>query len=181
MILDRRHLLCAAALLPFAAQAEPEAGAMRAIGQKTGKKLLVLDFEMIDTSNEPTDQRADHARRLEIARDAIVHGLAARETYVVLDRAPIKNDIDAVMKQTYLRTCNGCEFDLAQKVGADLVLLGVVNKVSLLILSMSVSIFRVENREMIYHQGFDFRGDSDRSYEKTGAYIAERLSREPAT
>ena len=177
MILDRRHMLCAAALWPFVAKAQPVAGA----GPKTGKKILILDFEMIDTSNEPTDQRADHARRLEIARDAIAHGLAARETYVVLDRAPIKNDIDAVMKQTYLRTCNGCEFDLARKLGADLVLLGVVNKVSLLILSMGVSIFRVDSREMIYHQSFDFRGDSDRSYEKTGGYIAERLSRAPVT
>lgn len=181
MILDRRHLIYAAALWPFAAQAEAAGVGAPLIGPKTGKKILVLDFEMIDTSNEPTDQREDHARRLQIARDAIAHSLSAHETYVVLDRTPIQSDIEAVLKQTYLRTCNGCEFDLARKLGADLVLLGVINKVSLLILSMNISILRVADRELIFHQGFDFRGDSDRSYEKTGKYIADRLARTPVT
>jgi len=173
MSFDRRRLLAAAALLPFAARAET--------GQKTGKSLLVLDFEIIDTSNEPVDQRAEHARRLAQARDAITSGLAARQTYNVVDRASIQSDLDQILKQSYLRTCNGCEVTLAKKAGADLVMTGVVNKVSTLILSMGVSITRASDGDLVYHQGFDFRGDNDQSYARAAKFFTERIARDPAT
>jgi hypothetical protein len=174
MRLNRRELVLAGALAPFAVRAE-----MTDAGIHTGKKLLVLDFEIVDTSNEPGDQRADHARRLIAARTAIEDGLRAHGTYIVLDRKPIETEIAGILQKTHLRTCNGCERELAAKVGADLVMTGVVNKVSLLILSMGVTISRVSSDEPLFHQGFDFRGDNDRSYEKTGKYIADRLARDP--
>lgn len=171
---DRRRFLAlaGASLLAFSAQAEP--------GRKTGKRLLVLDFEIIDTSNEPVDQRADHARRLAQARDAIATGLAARETYEVADRAIIDGELADILKRTYIRTCNGCELTLAKKAGADLVLTGVVNKVSTLILSMGVSITRVSTGETIYHQGFDFRGDTDQSWARASKFFVDRIARDPA-
>jgi hypothetical protein len=176
MIVDRRRLIAAAALLPFAAQGEtPRAG------PKTGKRLLVLDFEIVDTSGEPLDQRADHARRLAAARDAIGAGLAARGTYEVVDRAAIRADLDEILKQTYLRTCNGCETALARKAGADLVMTGLVNKVSTLILSMGVSIARASSGELVYHQGFDFRGDTDESWSRAAQFFTGRIARDPAT
>jgi hypothetical protein len=171
MSLDRRRLLAAAALLPFAARAE---GA-----SKTGRRLLVLDFEIIDTSNEPADQRADHARRLARVRDAIASGLAESQTYEVVDRARVQNDIDRILQQTYLRTCNGCEVSLAEKAGADLVMTGVVNKVSTLILSMGVSITRASSGALIYHQGFDFRGDNDQSWARAAKFFTQRIARDP--
>ncbi|PPD45535.1 MAG: hypothetical protein CTY15_03885 [Methylocystis sp.] len=173
MTFDRRRFLSAAALIPFAARAEP--------GLKTGKKLLVLDFEIIDTSSEPVDQRADHARRLSQARDAIASGLAAAGTYEIVDRAAIQGDLDQVLKQTYIRTCNGCETTLARKAGADLVLTGVVNKVSTLILSMGVSMTRASSGQLVYHQGFDFRGDNDQSYARAAKFFTERIAREPVS
>jgi hypothetical protein len=173
MMLDRRSLIAAAALLPFAAEAQT--------GPKTGKRLLVLDFEIVDTSMEPVDQRADHARRLEAARDAIASGLAARGTYDVVDRAVVQNDLDRILKQTYIRTCNGCIVDLGKKAGAELVMTGLVNKVSTLILSMGVSITRVSSGELIFHQGFDFRGDNDTSYARAAKFFAERIARDPAS
>jgi hypothetical protein len=176
MILHRRRLIAAAALLPFAAYAETPAA-----GPKTGKRLLVLDFEIIDTSNEPLDQRAEHARRLAAARDAIAPGHAARGTYEVVDRAAIQADLDQILHQTFLRTCNGCEVTLARKAGADLVMTGLVNKVSTLILSMGVSITRASSGELIYHQGFDFRGDNDQSWARAAQFFTGRIARDPAT
>lgn len=172
MTLDRRQFIVGAALFPLAAHAQT--------GPKTGKRLLVLDFEIIDTSNEPVDQRADHARRLASVRDEIAAGLAARQTYVVVDRASIEKDLAEILGQTYIRTCNGCELTLAKKAGADLVLTGVVNKVSTLILSMGVSIARVSTGELIYHQGFDFRGDTDQSWARASKFFVERIARDPA-
>ncbi len=176
MIVDRRRLIAAAALLPFAAHGEAPGA-----GPKTGKRLLVLDFEIVDTSGEPLDQRADHARRLAAARDAIGAGLAARGTYEVVDRAAIRADLDEILKQTYLRTCNGCETALARKAGADLVMTGLVNKVSTLILSMGVSIARASSGELVYHQGFDFRGDTDESWSRAALFFTGRIARDPTT
>jgi hypothetical protein len=171
LTLARRSLIGAAALLPFTAYAET--------GLKTGKRLLVLDFEIIDTSGEPVDQRADHARRLIDVREAIAKGLAGLGTYEIADRAPIQGEIDRILKQTYFRTCNGCEISLAREVGADLVMTGVVNKVSTLILSMAVSIARASSGELLYHQGFDFRGDNDKSWARAAKFFTERIARDP--
>ncbi|WP_036286218.1 DUF3280 domain-containing protein [Methylocystis sp. ATCC 49242] len=172
MTLDRRRFIVGATLFPLAAHAQT--------GPKAGKRLLVLDFEIIDTSNEPVDQRADHARRLASVRDEIAAGLAAHQTYVVVDRASIEKDLAEILDQTYIRTCNGCELTLAKKAGADLVLTGVFNKVSTLILSMGVSIARVSTGELIYHQGFDFRGDTDQSWARASKFFVERIARDPA-
>lgn len=171
MILDRRRLIAATALLPFAARAQA--------GVKTGKRLLVLDFEIIDTSNEPVDQRAEHTRRLAGVRDAIASGLAAQGTYEIVDRAVVQEELDRTLAQTYIRTCN-CAAALGKKAGADLVMTGLVNKVSTLILSLGVSITRVSSGELIYHQGFDFRGDNDQSYARAAKFFIERLARDPA-
>jgi hypothetical protein len=183
MKFDRRRLVAAAAMFPFVAVtgARAETGARTETGVRTGKKLLVLDFEIIDTSNEPVDQRADHVRRLAQVRDAIAAGLAERRTYDVVDRGAIQSDLDKILEQTYIRTCNGCEATLARKAGADLVMTGVVNKVSTLILSMGVSIARASSGELIYHQGFDFRGDNDQSYARAAKFFTERIAREPVS
>lgn len=172
---DRRFMIAGLSALALAApwrtgRAEPA---------PEKKRLLVLDFELIDTSNEPVDQREVHARRLNLVRDYVARGLAETRTYDVADRAPIESDLGAILKQTYIRTCNGCETTLAKKAGADLVLTGVVNKVSTLILSMGVSITRVSTGELLYHQGFDFRGDNDKSWERAAKFIVERIAREP--
>ncbi|KAF2991301.1 DUF3280 domain-containing protein [Methylocystis sp. MJC1] len=171
MMLDRRRLIAATALLPFAARAQA--------GIKTGKRLLVLDFEIIDTSNEPIDQRADHARRLTDVRNAIASGLAAQGTYEIVDRAVVQEALDRTLAQTYIRTCN-CAAALGKEAGADLVMTGLVNKVSTLILSLGVSITRVSSGELIFHQGFDFRGDNDQSYARAAKFFTERLARDPA-
>lgn len=181
MILDRRRLIGAAALLPFAAAAQTAAAPTAAPdGVRTGKRLLVLDFEIVDTSNEPADQRADHARRLAAARDSIAAGLAARGTYQIVDRAVIGGELDQILGRTYLRSCN-CVADLGAKAGADLVMTGLVNKVSTLILSMGVSVTRASSGEVVYHQGFDFRGDNDNSYARAAKFFTERISRDPVT
>jgi hypothetical protein len=177
MTVDRRRLIAAAAFLPFAADARAENAQT---GARTGKRLLILDFEIVDTSQEPTDQRADHARRLAATRDAISSGLAARGTYEIVDRAAIQSDLDRIEAQTFLRSCN-CVADLGRKAGADLVMTGLVNKVSTLILSMGVSISRVSSGELIFHQGFDFRGDNDNSYARAAKFFTERIARDPAT
>ncbi|MBM3623903.1 MAG: DUF2380 domain-containing protein, partial [Alphaproteobacteria bacterium] len=80
-MIGRRRLLVFGLLLPLFRAAS-------ASSQEPRRRLLVLDFELIDTSNEPVDQSAEHAKRLARARDDIAAGLAARGVYDVVDRAP---------------------------------------------------------------------------------------------
>ncbi len=171
MALTRRAALLAAALLPFAAQA----------ATKTGKRLLVLDFEILDTSQEPIDQRDAHSRRLANIRDEITAGLAAKNVYEIVDRSIVADDLAAILQRTYIRTCNGCELTLGRKANADLVMLGQVNKVSTLIMSMDVGIKRVATGERVYQQRFDFRGDNDNSWSRTAKFAFERIARDPVT
>ncbi len=177
-MIGRRSLLGLALLLPLSLAAF-QAAFQAALAEEPRRRLLVLDFELIDTSNEPVDQSAEHSKRLARARDDISMGLGARRVYDVVDRALVASDLDAILKQTYIRTCNGCELSLARKVGADFVLTGVVNKVSTLILSMGVSIARVSTGETIYHQGFDFRGDNDQSWARAAKFFVDRIARDP--
>ena len=68
-MIDRRGLLGLALLLPL-----PLSQAASALAEEPRKRLLVLDFELVDTSNEPVDQSAEHAKRLARARDDIGAG-----------------------------------------------------------------------------------------------------------
>lgn len=173
ILLSRRVALAAAvaAMSPLGAKA----------ASATGKRLLVLDFDLVDTSQEPTDQSAAHLRRLARIRDDIAAGLAAENIYDIVDRSSVAGDLDAIQKQTYIRTCNGCELTLGKKAGADLVLLGQVNKVSTLVMSLDVAIKNVANGEALYRQRFDFRGDNDYSWARTTKYVVARIARDPPT
>jgi len=155
--------------IPFAASAE----------STTGKRLLVLGADILDTSQEPVDQRADHARRLARMRDDISAGLAEKHVYDIVDRAPIEKALAATLARTYLRTCNGCEVEFGRQTGADFVLVGQVNKISTLIMSMDVTFRSVATGQPIYVQRFDFRGDNDNSWARTTKYVVERIARDP--
>jgi hypothetical protein len=145
-------------------------------GNAAVKRLLMLDFEIVDTSNEPVDQRADHERRLVIVREAVATGLAARKIYEVVGREKIATELAAVREHQYLRGCNGCELTLGEHAGADLVMIGQVNKVSTLVMSMRVSIKDVKTGELKFFKTFDFRGDTDQSWDRAARYFTDRVA-----
>ena len=102
--------------------------------------LLVLNLELVDSSGEVTDQRADHERRLAAVREILTSELAAREVYAVVDPGKIQAEIDATRERQYLHACNGCEVRFAREVGAERVLTGHVRKVSSLIMALWIDI-----------------------------------------
>lgn len=174
MTLDRRGALALAFVMTAGAR-----WPVPALAEERLARLLVLDFEIVDTSNEPVDQRADHARRLARLRDDVAARMAEQNIFEVVDRAAIESDIAAILAQQYFRTCNGCELTLGKKARADLVMTGQVNKVSTLIMSMEIWIKRVSTGELVYFQNFDFRGDNDQSWTRAAKYVVERIAREP--
>jgi hypothetical protein len=141
------------------------------------QRLLVLDFEIVDASNEPTDHRAEHARRLTLIRDAISAALAARNAYVIVDHDAIRGEINAILEHQYLRACNGCELPLARRVGADLVMIGKFNKISTLIGSMNILIKDANTGEVVYARTFGFRGDTDQAWLRAAKFFADGLNK----
>jgi hypothetical protein len=172
-------MICSPGLVLRLALAAAVLAGAAAASKAAGRRLLVLDLEIVDTSNEPGDHRADHQRRLALARDAIAERISQLGVYEIADRGKIAADLAAILERQYLHSCNGCERRLGEGAGADFVLTGVVNKVSTLIMALKVSIRDVKTGELAYMQTFDFRGDTDQSWTRAARYFVDRLAQKP--
>lgn len=139
-------------------------------------RLLVLDFEMVDTSNEPIDRQSEHAQRLRLIRDSISDELAARKIYAIVDRERVRAELDALLEHQFLHSCNGCELPLSRSAGADLVMFGKFTKVSTLIGSMDVSIKDANTGAIVYARTFGFRGDTEEAWLRAARFFVDGLS-----
>lgn len=143
--------------------------------EEAAKRLLPLDFELVDTSGEPTDQRIEHARRIELTRNEILRQLEIGGTYQIVGQEKIAAELAGILDHTYLRSCNGCEFALGEHAGAEWVMTGQINKVSTLLMNMRVWIKNTHTRETVFFQSFDFRGDNDNAWMRAARYIGQRI------
>jgi hypothetical protein len=63
-----------------------------------------------------------------------------------------------------IRNCNGCQRDLAKKIGADWAAWGTVQKVSNLILNINVYMQDAETGKLSFIKSVDIRGNTDESW-----------------
>lgn len=144
------------ALLPIAALADPP-------------KTAVFDFELVDTSlqGDMNGSRADEQARLKSASDQLRKGLSDSGKFQLVDIAPVS----AAAHNSNLQSCGGCDVQFAQKVGADLSVTGVVQKVSNLILNMNVYIRDAHSGKVIAAASVDLRGNTDESWSRGMSYL----------
>jgi Protein of unknown function (DUF2380) len=128
-------------------------------------KLAVFDFELIDTSlqGEVDGPRKDEQERLARAAQQLRHALADSGKFRVLDIAPV----DRAAHNSNLQACGGCDVKLGAQLGADLVVTGVVQKVSNLILNMNIYIRDVHSGKPVAAMSADMRGNTDESWTRT--------------
>jgi|SRR5947209_10743692 len=145
-----------ALLVPVCADAEP-------------LNTAVFDFELLDTSlqGEIDGPRNDEQQRLIRTTEQIRNGLAESGKFAILDIAPIRDAAHAAN----LQACGGCDVQLAQKLGADLAITGVVQKVSNLILSLNLYLRDANSGRLITSMSADFRGNTDESWQRTASYL----------
>lgn len=131
----------------------PASRTARAAG---GTTLALFDFGLVDTSLNPdsTEQEARLAMVTTRAREAF-----QKAGYVLVDTSSVP-----AQDQRDLRSCNGCELDLARKLGAAQAGLGWVQKVSRLILNINLQIRAVDGGALVRHGSVDIRGDTDESW-----------------
>ncbi len=157
-----KFLLTAALLagfaVPAAAQALPD--------------LAVFDFALNNTS--PAASTPDEMARLQRLDQQLRDGLRSRFTLV--DMVPVQ---DKLARVDSIRGCNGCELDLARKVGAQQVAYGWVQKVSNLILNVNLVVEDVATGKTLHADSIDIRGNTDESWTRGLRYLLnERMFRE---
>jgi len=132
-------------------------------------KLAVFDFALLDTSleGEMRGPQADEHDRLIRISDQVRRQLTESGKYQLLDIAPVK----AAAEGSNLQACGGCDVQYAQRIGADLVITGVMKKVSTLILNLTIFVRDVHTGQLITAMNADFRGNTDESWTRATSYL----------
>jgi len=133
-------------------------------------RLAVFPTELFDTSLQGEVEGIDPAdeARLALIDQELRARLEASGRYRIVDTAPAAAEI---ARAGYWRSCNGCEAAIAEGLGADLALVGWVQKVSNLILNINVTIRDVATRELVFAGGVDIRGNTDESWRHGIRYL----------
>lgn len=127
------------------------------------RSAAVFDFELIDTSLEGEMRGTDPAetRRLEAISDLLREKLAASGQYEIVSTEPAAAEIEDA---GYIHSCNGCDVRIARKLGARLAVSGHVQKVSTLILNITVVVRDAHNGKLLRSVNADIRGNTDESW-----------------
>ncbi|VIO77788.1 hypothetical protein CI41S_60440 [Bradyrhizobium ivorense] len=143
--------------------------AMSAAARAEPPKVAVFDLEMIDTSlqGEVNGAQADEQARLARTGDQVRKALAESGKFRVLDIAPV----NAAAHGSNLQACGGCDVKLAGEIGADLVMTGVVQKVSNLILNINLYLRDVHTGQLLAAASADMRGNTDESWSRATSYL----------
>ena len=87
--------------------------------------------------------------------------------FQLLDISPVKAAADG----SNLQACGGCDVQYAQRIGADLVITGVMKKISTLILNLTIFVRDVHTGQLITAMNADFRGNTDKSWTRATSYL----------
>lgn len=132
-------------------------------------KVAIFDFELLDTSLQGAVKgaQADEQRRLKDVTEQLSNALTESAKFVVMDITPV----NAAAHASNLQSCGGCDVQYAQKLGADLAITGLVQKVSELILNMNIYLRDAHTGKLITAMSADFRGNTDESWSRALSYL----------
>lgn len=131
-------------------------------------RVADFGFELDDTSLQGSMQGPQPEEQARLGRlDAQLRDLLAKAGYEPVDLAPVAAE---AQRQT-LRTCDGCEVALARKLGAQVSVIGWVQKVSNLILNINLVMRDVATGKVLRAGSVDIRGDNDVSWSRGLAYL----------
>ena len=123
--------------------------------------MAVFDLELYDTSGEPAQPEQD--ARLQRVTAELRGSLSASGRYkLVALPAPASAE---------LQQCGDCAITKAAQSGADLAMVGLVHKVSTLILKMTLILREVPSGTVRGTWTADFRGNTDESWQRTARWL----------
>ena len=133
--------------------------------------LAVMPAKMLDTSQEATDQRADHERRLARLTEALASDLGGAGPYT----GTIAVTADTIAAACPRETAT-CLIDVARDAGGDHALFVVVQKSSSLILQTFAHVVDLRTNALVVSRDLTFRGDNDEAWTKMEAFLARTLA-----
>ena len=141
------------------------------------KSAAVMDFELIDEMRdyETEDAMTAQERRLALISDALRREFDQRGLYRTVDNNAAAKLISDQKSRQDLRNCNGCELDIGRALGADVVILGWVQKVSNLILNINIEVKDVASGRTLYTKSVDLRSNSDKSWLRGIRYMVDSI------
>jgi hypothetical protein len=144
-------------------------------------KLVVLDVELSGDLGGP-ELAPEHQARLKLATARLRESLSRTGLYRLVDSTPARSTLDELRSRyLYLHDCNGCDLDIARQLGADQVLVAWVNRVSVLILSLTYEVHDVTTGQITARKSFGFRGDNDTSWTRAIDYMVRDLDESATT
>lgn len=141
------------------------------------QKAVVFPFDLIDQQQQfeigvmPKGLDPEDKRRLQIITDELIRLIKEGGQFEVVDTAPIAKDID---DKSPMYKCNGCEDDLAKKVGAEVAFIGTVRKASDVLFTVSVYIRDVANEKVVRQGSSEIYGNTDKMWLRAVNYIVDR-------
>lgn len=133
------------------------------------EKVAFFGITLLDSSLQTAELGQDPAELVRRdALEAMVRERFQEAGYELLDLGPVKTDIDRIVNPA---KCYGCDTRIATKLGADYSLVGEVQKVSNLILTMNLQMRDAATGEMVKGRVVDIRGNTDESWARGMRYI----------
>lgn len=136
---------------------------------KPDAKIAFLGITFIDTSTEGAynGERPDQTARIRLLEDT-TRKRFVEKGFIVLDNGPIAEELANTVNPA---DCYGCELRMAERLDADYVLVGEVQKVSNLILSINLVLREVKTGEALRALAVDIRSNTDVSWLRGLDYI----------
>ena len=133
------------------------------------QKVAFFGITLLDSSLQTSAVGHDEDEVARIALlDTLIRDRVAAEGYQLLDIEPLRKEIDRVVNPA---KCYGCDTRAAAKLGADFSLVGEVQKVSNLILTMNLQMRDAKTGELVKGRVVDIRGNTDASWLRGMRYI----------
>jgi len=142
-----------------------------------GQKAIIFPFDLIDQSQQfeiglmPKEIDPEEKRRLAIITEELTKLIKQSGRYEVVDPAPIAAEIE---EKAPMHKCNGCEDDLAKKVGAEVAFIGTVRKASDVLFTVSVYIRDVASAKVIKQASSEIYGNTDAMWLRAVRYLVEK-------
>lgn len=126
-------------------------------------RLAVFNIELQDASHEGAidGERPDQVARLKLISDELRSLIRESGRFEIVDIDTARSEIE---KKGPLIYCNGCDRKIAQNLGADMALTGLVYKVSNLILEIHLYVRDVESGNILAKMSSSIRGNTDESW-----------------
>ena len=142
-----------------------------------GQKAVIFPFGLIDQQQQfeigimPKGIDPEEKRRLGIITEELIKRIKESGRYEVVDTAPIA---DLIEEKSPMYKCNGCEDDLAKKVGAEVAFIGTVRKASDVLFTVSVYIRDVAKERVVKQGSSEIYGNTDAMWLRAVNYIVDR-------